>query len=213
MVSLIIWGQAFILVIRCSETFIAYIYGVNGGRAKVKGDGILSVIPGAPLLLTQNIDIPLGVSKLYFKLICNRPCQWCYCRILRFCRQWWYIDSRWDYYNTSCLHVDQIKARCRHWNSSSWTSSICYQYRASSIDIQCESRKNRHILSVSCHLRMPLPIINIRAKHLRGSLSISRSQVAVPQHLLRTFNYLEPKLALVYQFFVLSTHRIAISSF
>ena len=40
-------------------------YGVKGGRAKVKGDGILSVIPSTPLLVTQNIDIPLSVSKLY----------------------------------------------------------------------------------------------------------------------------------------------------
>ena len=40
-------------------------YGVKGGRAKVKGDRILSVIPGTPLLVTQNIDIPLSVSKLY----------------------------------------------------------------------------------------------------------------------------------------------------
>ena len=86
---------------------------MKGGSAKVKGDGILSVIPGAPLLLTQNIDIPLDISKLYSKLICNRSCQWCYCRILRFYRQGRYTDSRSDYYNASCLHVDQIKTRCR----------------------------------------------------------------------------------------------------
>ena len=31
--------------------------------------GILAVIPGAPLLITQNIDIPLGISKCkYLKL-------------------------------------------------------------------------------------------------------------------------------------------------
>src|SRR5271169_1702373 len=48
-------------------------YGVKGGRTNVKGDGILSVIPGTPLLVTQNIDIPLGDSKLYSMLIYNRP--------------------------------------------------------------------------------------------------------------------------------------------
>ena len=30
-------------------------YGVKVGRAKVKGDGILSVIPGAPLLVTLTL--------------------------------------------------------------------------------------------------------------------------------------------------------------
>lgn len=89
-------------------------YCVKGGGAKVKGDGILSVIPGASLLLTQNIDIPFGIFKLYSKLICNRPCQWCYCRILQFCRQGRSTDSRSDHYNASCLHVGQIKTRCRH---------------------------------------------------------------------------------------------------
>ena len=54
-------------------------YAVKGGPSKIKGDGILSVIPGAPLLVTKNIDIPLGDSKLYSKLIYNRHCQWCHC--------------------------------------------------------------------------------------------------------------------------------------
>ena len=38
-------------------------YAVKGGPSKIKGDGILSVIPGAPLLVTQNIDIPLGIPS------------------------------------------------------------------------------------------------------------------------------------------------------
>lgn len=55
-------------------------YNVKGGRSKVQGDGILSVIPGAPLLITQNIDIPLGISNFRcFKLTCDRPRQWCHC--------------------------------------------------------------------------------------------------------------------------------------
>src|SRR5436190_17540871 len=37
------------------------VYNVKGGRSNVKGDGILSVIPGAPLMITENIDIPLGL--------------------------------------------------------------------------------------------------------------------------------------------------------
>jgi hypothetical protein len=37
-------------------------YSLKGGKTKLKGDGILSVIPGAPLLITKNIDRPLGMS-------------------------------------------------------------------------------------------------------------------------------------------------------
>ena len=37
------------------------VYNIKGGRSKVKGDGILSVIPGTPLMITENIDIPLGL--------------------------------------------------------------------------------------------------------------------------------------------------------
>ena len=70
-------------------------YNVKGGWSKVKGDGILSVIPGVPLLITQKIDISLGISNFYYlKLTCNRPCQWCYCRVLWFCRQGWCTHSR-----------------------------------------------------------------------------------------------------------------------
>ena len=37
------------------------VYNIKGGRSKVKGDGILSVIPGTPLMIMENIDIPLGL--------------------------------------------------------------------------------------------------------------------------------------------------------
>ena len=30
------------------------VYNIKGGRSKVKGDGILSVIPGTPLMITEN---------------------------------------------------------------------------------------------------------------------------------------------------------------
>lgn len=39
-------------------------YSVKGGRSKVNGDGILSVIPGTPLLITRKIDISLGISSI-----------------------------------------------------------------------------------------------------------------------------------------------------
>ena len=41
------------------------VYNIKGGRSKVKGDGILSVIPGAPLMITENIDIPVEGSALF----------------------------------------------------------------------------------------------------------------------------------------------------
>jgi hypothetical protein len=37
------------------------VYNVKGGPAKVKGDGMLSVIPGTSLMIMENIDIPLGL--------------------------------------------------------------------------------------------------------------------------------------------------------
>ena len=40
---------------------LSEVYNIKGGRSKIKGDGILSVIPGAPLMITDNIDIPLGL--------------------------------------------------------------------------------------------------------------------------------------------------------
>jgi len=46
-----------------NQMSLSEAYGVKGGHAKVKGDGILSVIHGAPLLVTQNIDIPLGIPS------------------------------------------------------------------------------------------------------------------------------------------------------
>ena len=36
------------------------VYNVKGGRSKFKGDGILSIIPGVPLMIMENLDIPLG---------------------------------------------------------------------------------------------------------------------------------------------------------
>ena len=52
-------------ITKCDGMSLFEAYSVKGGPSKINGDGILSVIPGAPLLVTQNIDIPLGDSKLY----------------------------------------------------------------------------------------------------------------------------------------------------
>lgn len=94
-----------------SKMSLSEAYKVKGGPSKIKGDGILSVIPGAPLLITKNTDTPLGISNFRcLKLTCNRPRQWWHCRILRLCRQGWCGDSRRDYYDTASLYVGQIKA-------------------------------------------------------------------------------------------------------
>ncbi len=74
---------------------LSEVYNVKGGQLKVNGDGILSVIPGVSLLIMQKIDISLGIFNFqYLKFIYNRPCQWCHCRILWFCRQGWCAHSR-----------------------------------------------------------------------------------------------------------------------
>ena len=60
------------------------VYNLKGGRSAIKADGILSVIPGAPLMITKNIKTPLGIFERCLKLNCNRPCKRCNRRILRF---------------------------------------------------------------------------------------------------------------------------------
>src|SRR5436309_10530889 len=35
------------------------VYNIKGGRSKIKGNEILSIILEAPLMITKNIDIPL----------------------------------------------------------------------------------------------------------------------------------------------------------
>jgi len=41
---------------------VADAYRLKGGTSQLKGDGILSLIPGAPLLINQNIDSFLGTA-------------------------------------------------------------------------------------------------------------------------------------------------------
>jgi hypothetical protein len=45
------------------------VYVLKGGTTKFKSDGILSVIIGAPLLITENIDVPLGIYLYTLLLI------------------------------------------------------------------------------------------------------------------------------------------------
>ena len=79
----------------CTKMSLSEVYNVKGGRSKVKGDGNLSVIPGAPLMITEKIDISLGISNFkYLNLTCDRPSQWRLCRILQFRGQGWATDSR-----------------------------------------------------------------------------------------------------------------------
>ena len=43
-----------------SKMTLTDVYSQKGGTSKLKGDGILSVIPGAPLVINHNIDSSLG---------------------------------------------------------------------------------------------------------------------------------------------------------
>ena len=49
-----------------NRTKMSLLNNIKGGRSKVNGDGILSVIPGASLLITQKIDISLGISNFLY---------------------------------------------------------------------------------------------------------------------------------------------------
>ena len=41
------------------------IYGLRVGHKGMKGDAILPLLPGTPLMLTKNIDIPLGKCPIF----------------------------------------------------------------------------------------------------------------------------------------------------
>ena len=68
-------------------------------------------------------------------------------------------------------------------------------------------RSGKAVTYLSFPPRSPMPslIINVRDKRSDGSLWTSRSLMeAILLHLRRTFNYLEPKLSLLYPSFVFS---------
>ena len=46
-----------------SKMSLSEVYSLKGGTKSLKADGILSVIPGAPLVITRNIDNTLGMSN------------------------------------------------------------------------------------------------------------------------------------------------------
>jgi len=52
-----------------SKMTLSEVYALKGGRTNFKSDGILSVIAGAPLVITENINVPLG-KFFYTHLIC-----------------------------------------------------------------------------------------------------------------------------------------------
>ena len=52
-----------------SRMTLSEVYALKGGTTKFKSDGILSVIVGAPLVITENINVPFGIS-FYALLIC-----------------------------------------------------------------------------------------------------------------------------------------------
>ena len=73
-------------ITNCEKMSLSDAYSVKGGRSTIKADGILSVIPGAPLMITRNINIPLGIFDCHSKLNYNRACKWCHRGILWFRR-------------------------------------------------------------------------------------------------------------------------------
>ena len=88
---------------------LSEVYALKGGGSNFKSDGILSVIVGAPLVITENINVPLGIFFLYSSDLYNRSCQRWHCRILRIRRQTRRTHRRRSNHDTSCLYVGQIK--------------------------------------------------------------------------------------------------------
>jgi hypothetical protein len=50
-----------------SKLSLTDVYSLKGGTSKIKGDGILSVVSGAPLIINQNIDRPLGAFCFFIE--------------------------------------------------------------------------------------------------------------------------------------------------
>ena len=62
------------------------VYSLRVGNEGMKGDAILPLLSGAPLMLTKNIDIPLGKHHIFTCLIYSRTSQWGSGRVLWICR-------------------------------------------------------------------------------------------------------------------------------
>jgi hypothetical protein len=45
---------------RSDNTSLQAAYSLKGGHNDVEGDAVLSVVPGSPLMPTENINLPLG---------------------------------------------------------------------------------------------------------------------------------------------------------
>ena len=85
------------------------VYTLRVGHNNIKGDAILPLIPGAPLMVTQNIDRPLGrwpSNKTNWLTQC-RSGEWCHRAVLRFCRG---RSERQRPLSAAAIYVDQTVA-------------------------------------------------------------------------------------------------------
>jgi len=56
-------------VVERSHMPLSDVYALRVGNKGIKGDAILPLLPGTPLMLTKNIDIPLGKCHIFTYLI------------------------------------------------------------------------------------------------------------------------------------------------
>jgi hypothetical protein len=74
-------------VIERSGMPLSDIYSLRVGNKGMKGDAILPLLPGTPLMLMKNIDIPLGKLHIFTCLIYSRTSQRGSGRVLWICRR------------------------------------------------------------------------------------------------------------------------------
>ena len=55
-------------VVERNDMPLSDIYTLRVGNKGMKGDAILPLLPGTPLMLTKNIDIPLGKCHIFICL-------------------------------------------------------------------------------------------------------------------------------------------------
>ena len=84
-------------------------YALRVGHKNVKGDAILPLLPGAPLMITQNIDPALGESPLNKTnlLMEYRSSERCDCRVPWFGRS---RSNRQCPLSTASIYVGQTVA-------------------------------------------------------------------------------------------------------
>jgi hypothetical protein len=52
-------------IVKRSKMNMKEVFGIKGGTSTTLGDSVLGVIPGAPLLITKNIDQAMGIYPPY----------------------------------------------------------------------------------------------------------------------------------------------------